>query len=62
MQHARIMKNCPDCGKPLVLKEKGKNGEPCLECSQAPECEHSEPVPMDVKLRMQGATTLPGFE
>jgi len=44
------------------MRTNGETNEEFLGCSQYPECKHTEQIPIDVKLRMMGATPLPGFE
>lgn len=49
-----IVKNCPDCGRPLVERTNRVNGSTFLGCSRYPECTHTEPLPETLRLRMQG--------
>ncbi len=62
MIHARIQKPCPHCGSPLVVRTNGETAEEFLGCQAYPECKFTQPIPVDIKLRMQGAPTLPGLE
>ena len=57
-----IQKACPECGQPLTIRVNSTTQQEFLGCGQYPECQHTEPLPMDVILRRQGAATLPGFE
>ena len=57
-----IVKACPECSQPLVVQKNGETGVEFLGCSLYPQCTHSEALPEDVKMRMQGAATLPGFD
>ena len=56
-----INKSCPKCGQPLVVRTNSNTGVDFLGCSRYPECKHSEPLPIDVEMRRQGAPGLPGF-
>ena len=55
-------KNCPACGQRQVIRRNGETGEEFLGCSQWPACGFTEPLPIDMTLRRQGAAYLPGFE
>ena len=57
-----IRKYCPKCGWALALRVNKATGRDFLGCAQYPECDHTEPVPEDVKMREAGAATLPGFD
>ena len=59
---SKITKTCPECGKPLFVRTNRETGQLFLGCSQYPECDHTEPLPEDLVLRAQGATTFPGME
>lgn len=50
----RIVKSCPDCGRPLVERTNRNTGSAFLGCSRWPECTHTEPIPESVKLRRAG--------
>ena len=56
-----IRKSCPRCGHPLVVRTNENIGVDFLGCGRYPECKHSEPLPIDVEMRRQGAPGLPGF-
>ena len=56
-----IKKACPKCGKDLAVRVNGETHEEFLGCSQYPECEHTEPLPVNMVLRRQGAAPLPGL-
>jgi ssDNA-binding Zn-finger/Zn-ribbon topoisomerase 1 len=49
-----IVKNCPDCGKPMAERVNKVNGSTFLGCSQYPVCTHTEPIPETLKLRNAG--------
>ncbi len=56
-----IKKACPKCGEDLAVRVNGETHEEFLGCSQYPECQHTELLPMDMVLRRQGAAMLPGL-
>ena len=60
-QSSEIKKFCPRCGQRLVVRTNESIGVDFLGCSRYPECKHSEPLPIDVEMRRQGAPGLPGF-
>ncbi len=58
----KLIKYCPVCGAPLVIRTNRETEEQFLGCSQYPNCKHSEPLPESMKLMAMGAQMLPGFE
>lgn len=59
----RGIKHCPRCTTgQMQTRINHDSGEQFLGCSNYPYCKHTEPLPLDVQLRAQGAPTLPGFE
>ena len=58
-----VSKTCPRCGPAtaMVVRQNGETGEDFLGCANWPECKHTEPLPLDMQLRRQGASPLPGF-
>lgn len=56
-----IKKTCPD-GHAMVIRQNRETGEDFLGCSKWSHCQHTEPLPESLKLRMAGAKTLPGCE
>ena len=60
---ANVSKTCPRCGPgtPMVVRQNGDTGQDFLGCTRWPECKHTEPLPLDMQLRRQGAAGLPGF-
>lgn len=56
-----IVRSCPKCGRPLVLRTNGATGEEFLGCSQWPQCTYTTPLTPDLVMRRAGATELPGF-
>ena len=61
MGMTNIQKSCPDCGKPLTIRVNGRTQQEFVGCSEYPECRYTEPLPIDIILRRQGAAPLPGF-
>ena len=59
---ADVAKTCPKCAPDrLVVKRRRQTGVEFLGCSNWPECDYTEPLPLDMQLRRQGANQLPGF-
>ena len=58
----RVAKNCPDCGKLMVIRQNRQNSSWFLGCSQYPECTHTEALPETLKMLAMGAQMLPGIE
>lgn len=63
-----IVKTCPLCGRPMVVRTNSLNGSEFLACTgyrgRAPEdggCSHTEKVPESYRLRQQGHPELPLF-
>lgn len=56
-----ITVTCPACGKPMVVRVNRSTDEEFLGCSEWPKCKETRPMPEDVKMRLAGAPTLPGF-
>jgi ssDNA-binding Zn-finger/Zn-ribbon topoisomerase 1 len=54
-----IKKVCPGCGADLVVRTNSHTNVQFLGCSRYPECKHTEPIPLDVDLRLAGAPELP---
>lgn len=54
---------CPACGQAMFgeLDESGDVVVPIWQCPETEDCGHTEPLPVDIQLRWQGATSLPGF-
>lgn len=50
----KIVKRCPECGRPLVERVNRQNNTTFLGCSNYPECRHTEPIPESVLLRLAG--------
>ena len=59
---SEIIVICPECGRDLVERTNRQNGSTFLGCTGYPECQHTQGIPEYVKLRREGATTLPGFD
>ena len=57
-----VEKPCPDCGGKLLIRTNSNTGEDFIGCSKYPDCKHTEPLPLYLKLRAMGAEPLPGFE
>ncbi len=57
----RITVPCPECGREMVVRTNGTTGEQFFGCSQYPTCKGTRPIGEDVKMRLAGAVTLPGF-
>ena len=55
-------KVCAACDFGMVVRTNSSSGENFLGCTRYPECKHTEPLPVDIMLRLSGAVTLPGFE
>ena len=60
---ADVSKTCPRCGPAtrLTVRQNGETGADFLGCTRWPDCKHTEPLPLDMQLRRQGAEPLPGF-
>ena len=60
---AEIAKTCPECGPAtgLVLRANKATKQKFLGCINWPKCEHTEPFPLDLEMRLSGAAALPGF-
>ena len=57
-----VSKTCPKCAPDrLVVRVNRETGHEFLGCSNWPGCTYTEPLPLDMQLRRQGATPLPGF-
>ena len=56
-------KNCPrnGCNGRLIIQQNRKTKTHFLGCERWPKCEHTEPLPEDVKMVAMGAQKLPGF-
>jgi ssDNA-binding Zn-finger/Zn-ribbon topoisomerase 1 len=54
---------CPECipRVKLVVRTNRANGSQFLGCPNWPKCRHTQSIPMDVIMRLQGAVPLPGF-
>lgn len=55
-------KACPKCGGTLIIRQNRTTKNHFLGCEKWPECDHTEPLPEDVKMVAMGARKLPGFE
>ena len=58
---SNIAKNCPECGELLTIRRNRQTRQQFLGCVGWPACEYTEEMPEDVRLRLAGAPTLPGF-
>lgn len=59
---ADVAKNCPKCAPDrLTVRRNANTGVEFLGCSNWPDCDYTEPLPLDMQLRRQGANPLPGF-
>ena len=56
-----ITKLCQECARPMEVRRNKSTGTEFLGCAQWPECTYTEPLPIDVQMRRDGAATLPGF-
>ena len=65
-----VAKACPRCAPAtaMVVRQNGTTGADFLGCpnyardvDDPMRCTHTEPLPLDMQLRRQGAATLPGF-
>jgi ssDNA-binding Zn-finger/Zn-ribbon topoisomerase 1 len=55
--------SCPEC-VPVVkmrVRTNRENGSQFLGCPNYPDCTETKPIPEDVKMRLKGAASLPGF-
>lgn len=54
---------CPQCELPvkLIVRTNRTNGSQFLGCPNWPKCRHTQGIPTDLIMRLQGATPLPGF-
>ena len=59
--HRGTIKTCARCAQPMAVKTNRETGQEFLGCTSWPECEHTEPLPLDAQLRRMGAPELPGF-
>lgn len=56
-------KACPKCPDTRLVVRTNKNtSHDFLGCGNWPECNYTEPLPLDMEMRRQGAPVLPGFE
>lgn len=57
------VKKCPRCTTgQLLVKTNNNTQQQFLGCSEFPLCKFTEPLPIDMQMRLQGAPTLPGLE
>lgn len=64
-----VAKTCPRCGPgtPLTIRRNGETGTEFLGCpnyaryDDEARCTYTEPLPLDMQIRRQGAAGLPGF-
>jgi ssDNA-binding Zn-finger/Zn-ribbon topoisomerase 1 len=49
-----IVKACPKCGQPLLIRHNHESGQEFLGCSSWPECKHTEALPEHILLRRAG--------
>ena len=56
-----IVKDCPECGESMLVRENAETNEEVIGCSQYPKCRYTEELPIYLKLRAMGSPTLPGF-
>lgn len=54
-----IEKPCPDCGGTLIIRTNRENGSQFIGCMSWPNCDHHEPIPETLRMRLMGAPTLP---
>jgi ssDNA-binding Zn-finger/Zn-ribbon topoisomerase 1 len=56
-------KKCPKegCNGTLIIRQNRTTKQHFLGCERWPECDHTEPLPEDVKMVAMGAQKLPGF-
>ena len=61
---AEIAKTCPKCGPSdrLVIRVNQSTRQQFLGCFNWPKCEYTEPLPVDLELRLLGAAEMLGFE
>ena len=54
---------CPNCSPAvkLIVRTNRANGSQFLGCPNWPMCGHSQGLPQDLIMRLQGAVRLPGF-
>ena len=60
-ERAKTVKTCARCGQPMVTRQNRESGEYFVGCSTWPDCQHTEPEPLDAQLRREGHEPLPGF-
>lgn len=51
-------KACPKCGSKLIVRTNRANESQFLGCPRWPECQHTEPIPESIRMRLQGQPTL----
>ena len=61
MSAEKIAKSCPNCGKRLTIRTNEKTGEDFLGCTEYPECIYTEPLPIDIQMKREGAVQFPDF-
>ena len=61
MQYKFIRKSCPDCGAPLAPRAPTGTDRPTDLYCHTNGCGYTEPIPIDVTMRLNGAPELPGF-
>ena len=54
---------CPRCSPSvkLIVRTNRMNDSQFLACQNWPQCNHTQPVPQDLIMRLHGAIPLPGF-
>lgn len=58
----QLKKRCPRCGWEMVKRKNKENGSEFLGCTQWPTCQHTEPIPEDVRMQMLGQDVAPRLE
>ena len=65
---SEVVKHCPLCGRPMVVRTNSENGSEFLGCTgyrgRSPEdggCSHTEAIPESYRMRLMGVPELPLF-
>lgn len=63
MSAEEIVVACPDCGRPMAERENRVNGSTFLGCTGYPDfCSRTQKLPEYIRMKREGAASLPGFE
>lgn len=58
----KIIRPCPQCAEPLLVRRNRADGQEFIGCSAGPDCDYTEPMPLYLLKRAGGDPALPGFD